>query len=245
MDSNHVPPRYASKLQEGQRRDRADLNCSLLVMTRANSVVAGVGAIGFAVLTFAATFFVNWPGGGYSESIAKSYVAPGNLPVALTGTLIGLMGVVGLISLLAYLKQAAEKTSPAISLVPQIMWAVGLVGAASFAVGWGLVSAQPLAHAEAGVDLGVAPTLTYMISEATSAIIFGPAPMLVGFALIVLTVGSGKVLPPWLRWLTLVAGVVALTSLAFFTFFLFLVWAVVIGVWLLISGWSARSSSST
>ncbi len=211
-------------------------------MTRASSAVAGVGAIGFAVLTFAAIFFVNWPGGGYSESIAKSYVAPGNLPVALIGTLIGLIGVVGLIGLLAYLRQAAEESSPAISLVPQIVWGVGLVGAASFAVGWGLVSAQPLAHVESGVDLGVAPTLTYMISEATSAIIFGPAPMLVGLALIVLTVGSGKALPPWLRWSTLVAGVVALTSLAFFTFFLFLVWSIVIGVWLLTKAWGAGSS---
>ncbi len=73
-------------------------------------------------------------------------MASGNLPVALTGTLVGLIGVVGLICLLAYLRQAAEESSPAISLVPQIMWAVGLVGAASFGVGWGLVSAQPLAH---------------------------------------------------------------------------------------------------
>jgi len=126
--------------------------------------------------------------------------------------------------------------------VPQIVWGVGLVGAASFAVGWGLVSAQPLAHVESGVDLGVAPALTYMVSEATSAIIFGPAPMLVGLALIVLTVGAGKVLPPWLRWLTLVAGVVGLTSLAFFTFFLFLVWSIVIGVWLLTKAWGAGSS---
>ncbi len=159
--------------------------------------------------------------------------------------MIGLIGVVGLICLLAYLRQAAEESSPAISLVPQIAWAVGLVGAASFGVGWGLLSAQPLAHVEAGVDLGVAPTLTYMISEATSAIIFGPAPMLVGFALIVLTVGAGKVLPPWLRWLTLLAGVVALTSLAFFTFFLFLLWSVVIGVWLLINAWGAGSRSKS
>jgi hypothetical protein len=214
-------------------------------MSRANSVVAGVGAIGFAVLTFIAILLVNWPGGGYSESIAKTYVAPGNLPVALAGTLIGLIAVVCLICLLAYLRQAAEESSPAITLVPQIVWAVGLLGAASFGVGWGLVSAQPLAHAEAGVDLGVAPMLTYMISEATSAIIFGTAPMLVGFALIVLTVGSGRALPPWLRWLTLVAGVVALTSLAFFTFFLFLLWSIVIGVWLLISARGAASSSES
>jgi hypothetical protein len=214
-----------------------------LVKTRGNSVVAGVGAIGFAVLTFVAILIVNWPGGGYSEAIARSYVASGNLPVALIGTLIGLIGVVGLICLLAYLRQAAEESSPAISLVPQIVSAVGLAGAASFGVGWGLVSAQPLAHVEAGADLGVAPTLTYMISEATSAIIFGPAPMLVGLALIVLTVGSGKVLPPWLRWLTLAAGMVALTSLAFFTFFLFLVWSIVIGVWLLLSARGAGSRS--
>ncbi len=214
----------------------------MVVMTRTNSIVAGVGAIAFAVLTFAAIFFVNWPGGGYSESISKSYVAPGNLPTALAGTSIGLIAVVGLICLLAYLKQAAEESSPAITLLPQIVWAVGLMGAASFGVGWGLVSAQPLAHVEAGVDLGVAPTLTYMISEATSAIIFGPAPMLVGLALIVLTVGSSRALPGWLRWLTLVAGLIALTSLAFFTFFLFLIWNIVIGIWLLIGG---RSRGAT
>src|SRR6266576_5721635 len=214
----------------------------MVVMTRPNSIVAGVGAIAFAVLTFAAIFFVNWPGGGYSESISKSYVAPGNLPTALAGTSIGLIAVVGLICLLAYLKQAAEESSPAITLLPQIVWAVGLMGAASFGVGWGLVSAQPLAHVEAGVDLGVAPTLTYMISEATSAIIFGPAPMLVGLALIVLTIGAGKSLPTWLRWLTLGAGGVALTSLAFFTFFLFLVWSLVIGIWLLIGTRGAASS---
>src|SRR5690242_12965358 len=194
-------------------------------MIRANSVVAGVGAISFAVLTFAATLIVNWPGGGYSESIAKSYVAPGNLAIALVGTLIGLIGTVGLIGLLAYLTQAAAESSPSISLMPQIVWGVGLAGAASFGVGWGLVSAQPLAHAEAGINLAVDPKLTYMISEATSAIIFGPAPMLVGFALIALTLGAGNALPTWLRWLTLVAGVLALTSLAFFTFFLFLAWS--------------------
>jgi hypothetical protein len=204
-------------------------------MSRANSVVAGVGAIAFAVLSFAAIFFVNWPGGGYSESIVNSYVASGNLPVALAGTLIGLIGVVGLVCLFAYLTQAAAESSPSISLVPQIVWGVGLAGAAAFGVGWGLVSAQPLAHVEAGVNLGVAPTLTYMISEATSAIIFGPAPMLIGLALIALTLGSGKALPRWLRWLTLVAGVLALTSLAFFTFFLFLAWSLVIGVWLVLS----------
>jgi hypothetical protein len=211
-------------------------------MVRANSVVAGVGAISFAVLTLAATLIVNWPGGGYSESIVNSYVAPGNLPVALAGTSIGLIGTVGLIGLLAYLTQAAAESSPSISLMPQIVWGIGLAGAASFGVGWGLVSAQPLAHAEAGVNLPVDPKLTYMISEATSAVIFGPAPMLVGLALIALTLGAGNALPAWLRWLTLAAGVLALTSLAFFTFFLFLAWSLVIGVWLVVG---ARARSST
>jgi hypothetical protein len=204
-------------------------------MSRANSVIAGVGAVAFAVLSFASIFFVNWPGGGYSESIANSYVASGNLPVALAGTLIGLIGVVGLICLFAYLTQVATESSPSISLVPHIVWGVGLAGAAAFGVGWGLVSAQPLAHVEAGVNLGVAPTLTYLISEATSAIIFGPAPMLTGSALIALTLGAGRALPGWLRWLTFLAGVLALTSLAFFTFFVLLAWSLVIELWLLLS----------
>jgi hypothetical protein len=200
-----------------------------------NAQVAGVGAIAFGVLTFVSITLGDWPGGNYDADTVRTYVTPSHLPIPLTATLLGLIGLAGLICLLAYLRQLAEAARPFSSLWPQIIWAVGLAGGGAFAVGWGLVSAQPLAHAEAGVDLAVSTTLTYMISEATSALIFGPGPMLVGIALVMLSLGVGQALPAWLRWSTLVAGLAAIASLAFFPFFLFLLWSVVIGVWLLVS----------
>ena len=40
---------------------------------------------------------------------------------------------------------------------------------------------------------------------------------------------------PFTRWATLVAGIAALAAYAWFPFFLFYIWAVVIGLWLLVS----------
>src|SRR6266566_8650400 len=118
----------------------------MVVMTRPNSIVAGVGAIAFAVLTFAAIFFVNWPGGGYSGSISKCYVAPGNLPTALAGTSIGLIAVVGLICLLAYLKQAAEVGSSR-ALPGWLRWLTLVAGLiARTRRGWGGPWCGPDAH---------------------------------------------------------------------------------------------------
>ena len=200
-----------------------------------NAQVAGIGAIAFGVLTFVSIFVGDWPGGSYDAVTVRTYVAPSHLPIPLTATLLGLIGLAGLICLFAYLRQLAEGARPLSSLWPQIIWAVGLAGASAFAVGWGMVSAQPLAHAEAGVDLAVPTTLTYMISEATSALIFGAAPMMVGIALVMLSLGVGQALPAWLRWSTLVAGLAGVASLAYFPFFLLLLWNVAVGVWLLVS----------
>ena len=48
--------------------------------------------------------------------------------------------------------------------------------------------------------------------------------------------GSGGILPNWLRWVTLAAGILAITAPFFFTAPAIPVWAIVIGVWLLASG---------
>ena len=42
-------------------------------------------------------------------------------------------------------------------------------------------------------------------------------------------------MPSWLRWFTIVAGVIGLFSLAFFPFFILVLWALVAGIWLLVS----------
>jgi hypothetical protein len=46
-------------------------------------------------------------------------------------------------------------------------------------------------------------------------------------------IGARGILPAWLRWSTLVAGLCGVAGLAFFPFFLLMLWAAVAGVWVL------------
>ena len=93
-----------------------------------------------------------------------------------------------------------------------------------------------VAHSEGGKDIVLAAPLTYLIGEIGVVMIFGSGAVLIGIALIALGLAGGLVLPAWLRWLTVIAGVGAIAGLAFFPFFLLLVWGVAAGVWLLTAG---------
>ena len=118
-----------------------------------------------------------------------------------------------------------------------IVVGTGLAGAASFAVGWGVIGGQVVAHLEAGgsggTAISIAPDVTYLLSEVGVVFIFGSGATLLGFALIALVIGCRGMLPAWLRWSTLLAGLCGVAGLAFFPFFLLLLWAAAIGVWLL------------
>jgi hypothetical protein len=202
---------------------------------RRASILAGIGAIAFSVFTVAAFVVSAPPGGDYSASDVGAYVAPGHLVAVLVALSLALLGVLGLICLLAHLREAISST-PNSQLVSSIFWATGIAAATSFAVGWGLIAGQPIAHAEGGARITIALPLTYLISEVGVVIIFGPGAMLMGFALIALMLGSRGTLPAWLRWVTLAVGAIGLTSLAYFSSFVLIVWGIVIGVWLLIAG---------
>jgi hypothetical protein len=115
----------------------------------------------------------------------------------------------------------------------RIFWATGVAAATSFAVGWAIVVGNAIAHAYGGRGVVVPPTVTYLASELGFVVVFGPAAILLGFALITLTLGSRTVLPVWPRWSTLVAGLAGVASLAFFPSFLLIAWGIVIGIWLL------------
>jgi hypothetical protein len=93
-----------------------------------------------------------------------------------------------------------------------------------------------IAHAYGGKGVVIAPVITYLVSELGAAIVWGPGGILLGIALITLVLGSRPALPAWLRWTTMVAGVGGLASVAFFPSALVVLWGIVIGVWLLISG---------
>lgn len=90
-----------------------------------------------------------------------------------------------------------------------------------------------VAHSEGGHDIVLPAPVTYLIGEIGVVMIFGSGAVLIGVALIAVAFGAGLVLPAWLRWLTVIAGVGAIAGPAFFPFFLLIVWGVAAGVWLL------------
>jgi hypothetical protein len=207
---------------------------------RATSI-AGVGALAFSVLTFTAWILVNSPGGEYSESTVTQYLATGHFPVVLLALCLGLLGVVGLLLVLSYLRELMG-TSANGQLLGSAFWGTGVASAACFGVGWGFVAGQPVAHAEAGSVLAVPPTITHLISETGgSVMVFGSGAMLLGLALAILFF-TPMALPTWLRWLTLIAAIAAFAGLAYFPLILVLLWGVIVGLWLLIAHTERRKS---
>jgi hypothetical protein len=199
------------------------------------TTVAGVGGIAFSVLTAVGFELSLVPGGRYEESNVADYLAKGHRPVVFVAFYLGLLGVLGLICLLAHLRDAINVT-PDKQLTSTIFWGTGLAGAASFAIGWAVIVGQVVAHAEGGDSVVVAPPVTHLIGQIGLVMIFGSGAGLLGFALIALGLAARVIFPGWLRWLTLIAGVASLAGLALFPFFLLIIWGIVIGVWLLVAG---------
>lgn len=171
-------------------------------------------------------------GGNYAAADVASYISSGHLVVAIAMALCGLLGAAGLICLGAYLRQRAESEKPG-ELWPQVIWGLTLGAAICFAVSWGIFVSQPVGNNEALTNLKVPPTITYAIGITGTEVMFESAATLLGFALILVAVANLPRLPAWLRWSTLVIGVLGITSLAFFTFFPLMIWAIVTGGWLL------------
>jgi hypothetical protein len=196
--------------------------------------IAGAGGLAFSVLTFTAFTLINSPGGGYVESTVTDYLAAAHFPVVLLGLCLGQLGVVGLLFLLSYFRERMRIGADD-QLLGGAFWGTGVASAACFAVGFGFVAGQPVAHAEAGSVLAIPPTVTHLLSETGgSVMIFGSGAMLLGLALAILFF-TGKALPAWLRWMTLIAAIAGFAGLAFFPFILVLLWGVVVGLWLLIT----------
>ena len=65
-------------------------------------------------------------------------------------------------------------------------------------------------------------------------------------ALALVTLAATRVaMPVWLRWATLLLGVIGLASPAFFPSLALLIWGVLSGVWLLAGGARAATASNT
>ena len=199
------------------------------------SVLAGIGSIAFSVLTIVGLFLANPPGGTYKASDAVKYVSKGHHVAVFASVYVLLLAVLGLFLLLAYLRDLLNG-APDGERLARLFWGLGIGAATSFAVGWSIVLGNAIAHAFGGSGVVIDPAVTYLASEMGFAAVFGPGAILLGFALIAFVIGSRTLVPAWLRWSTLVAGLAAVVSLAFFPSALVLLWGIVIGIWLLVAG---------
>ena len=202
---------------------------------RSRTVLAGIGGIAFSVLTFVALLIANPPGGTYKAHDAIKYVARGHHVAVFVSLYLLVLAVVGLIGLISYLRDAVVARPDGVRIGRLFAW-LGLAGAILLAAGWGIVLGNAIAHAYGGRHLVVPPTTTYLASELGSALIWGPGAILLGFALFALAAGTAGTLPGWLRVATVVGGIGGILGPAFFPSLLVLVWALVIGIWLLVPG---------
>ena len=200
---------------------------------RSRSALAGIGSIAFSVLMIVGLALANPPGGTYKASDAVKYVAKGHHVAVFASVYVLLLAVLGLLLLLAYLRDLLS-AAPDGERVARIFWAMSIGAATSFAIGWAIVLGNAIAHAFGGSGVVVDPAVTYLASELGFSVVFGPAAILLGFALIAFVIGGRALVPAWLRWSTLVAGVAGIVSLAFFPAVLVLLWGIVMGIWLLV-----------
>jgi hypothetical protein len=198
------------------------------------STLAGVGGIAFGVLTAAAVVVGGAPGGNFVEADVANYIGVGHFPTVVVTGYLAVLAVVGLICLLAYLREAIASQGDR-TMAANIFWGVGLASAASFAVGWGLLTGIAVAAAEGGSSASVPHSVTYVLSDTMINVLFGSGAILLGFALIALMLGSRGSLPNWVRWASLIAGVLAITAPFYFAAPAVPLWGIVVGVWLVVA----------
>jgi MFS family permease len=199
-------------------------------MTRSN-LVPGVGALAFGVLAFLALVVASPPGGNYSATDIAKYLEKGHRVAVLVSLYLMLLAVAGLICALAALR---DRIGPQ-SWTDRFFWGSGIAGAASLAVGWAILITPPSSLSIGGAEAPESKVV-YLITQAGFITALGAGGILLGFALVALMIGSAGGLPSWVRWTTLVAGLLGIASPAFFPFFGLLLWGVIVGVWLLASG---------
>jgi len=201
-------------------------------MTSRERAVAGLGGIGFTVLTVAALGAARTPGGGYDASSIADYVAKGHRTSVFIALFLALLSVLGLTMLLIGLRERLNERS----FLANVFSATSLVSITGFAIGWAAWLTVPIAIAIGGSNTVIDPRVAYVILQVGGVIVFGIGGIFLGMTLISLMIGSPQTLPAWLRWFTLVVGVLALASPAWFPFFPLLLWSLVAGLWLAATG---------
>jgi hypothetical protein len=189
------------------------------------SLVGGIGAIAFGVLPIVGFMVGNPPGGNYKASDVADFIAKGHRPAVFVSVYLVLLSGVGLLLLLARLRESVPEGSRT-----TLFWGFSVSAVGAWIAGYAIGIAPSIALAFSGGKLhSLSLPVAYTFSEAGWAVMFGAGALLLGCALV--TFAAGPVtLPGWIRWTALVAGIASLAGLAWFPLFLVYIWAIVIGI---------------
>jgi hypothetical protein len=202
--------------------------------------VAGVGGVAFAVCLVVGFTFFGPRGGFYSAGGVANFVGQNPANIVLSFYLFA-VSITGLAVLMAYLSETYLGRSP----LARVAWGTSLLAAASFLIGWALYFAPSTSVISGGPAIDSATRYTFL--NAGFVVLFGAGGIFLSVALLALAIG-GNVVPIWVRALSALAGLSALFSWAFLLlshwspnqwlpvpFYVVLLWALVTGVWLLVS----------
>lgn len=197
----------------------------------------GLGALAFLVLVIVAVAVASPPGGTYKASDVATYLTRGHRPAVIAALYLVALAAVALLFLLRRLRDALEGQRAA------LFWGLSVAGAAAIVAGFALITAVPIAMGVGGKGVVIAPTVAFPIIETGWAVFAGAGFLLVGLALLTLTLGPSA-LPAWVRWTTLVGGLGFAAGLAWFPLPIVGLWLLLIGIWLLRSERSGASATS-
>jgi hypothetical protein len=202
--------------------------------------IAGVGGIVFAVALVAGFTLYGPKGGQYSAAEIAAFVAQSSSGLAVSAVLFG-VSIIGLLLMLAYLSGTSVEEGP----YRRMAWGMSVAAGASILIGWGLYLAPPIAAHSGGPAID--PGISYAVIGAGFAVLFGVGGMLLGITLVSIAIG-GSAAPTWVRGFSGLAGLSGLLSWPFLLasswspnqwlpvpFYLVILWAFVIGLWLLFS----------
>lgn len=198
---------------------------------------AGVGGIAFSV-ALVLGFTLGGPNGGqYGPDHVADFVGRSSTAVIVSTYLLA-VSMVGLIALMAYLRQAAFEPGQH----DRISWGTSLLAIASFLIGWGLYLAPSAAVNSGGPAID--PAITYTFLSAGLFVSFGAGGMLLGISLLRVAI-AGHMEPVWVRAISGLAGLSSLSTWEFLIaahwspnqwlpgpFYLVILWGLAIGTWL-------------
>jgi hypothetical protein len=190
---------------------------------------AGLLMAGYGLLTTAAFTTLGSPGGDYTDQLVPDYLADSH---RVAGFALCYLGVAGALCLLWFGLRARHLWEG----VGESVRALAVAGAAASVVGWFLDGGVLVSMAEGGsqVQTGVAHPVVYVLTETGNLLAVCAPALFTGVAALVLA--RRTPMPTWLRVFAGVAGVCGILAPLFFTYFVFVLWTLVFGGWMAVSG---------